>query len=212
MSPTPALLDVTCRCYYWLIVRVTIWITPPSVTHVMEFWHICIIDFVFVQNFLNKLKNHCSSFRFYSPKLLLWMRVVLDCVHKATDNQMVIPVGSALSMQPMPPPPPWLPLDSKKYDALFAFNWWGAIHICKCSIISRPYGTGLDTSEGMSKILAEIIAVIAVKNILCGGREEGVCFWSTLPPLISDTLVTGLAEHTVVLGQDSWQTTSTNVV
>ena len=30
---------------------------------------------------------------------------VLDCVHKATDNQMVIPVGSALSMQPMPPSP-----------------------------------------------------------------------------------------------------------
>ena len=28
-------------------------------------------------------------------------------------------------------------------------------------------------------------------NILCVGREEGVC-WSTLPPLISDTLVTGL--------------------
>ena len=30
---------------------------------------------------------------------------MLDCVHKATDNHMVIPVGSALSMQPMPPSP-----------------------------------------------------------------------------------------------------------
>ena len=107
-------------------------------------------DFVIVQNLPTfELR---SSFRFNTCSLAVV--VVLDCVHKATDNQMVIPVGSGLSMQPMPPP--WLHLwPGKKYDALFAFNWWGAIRICKCSIILKPYGTAKDTLEGLSKMLVE---------------------------------------------------------
>ena len=44
--------------------------------------------------------------------------------------------------------------------------------------------------------LAQIIAVTAFKNKLNSRREEGVCIFtrSTLPPPISDTLVTGLTQ------------------
>ena len=42
--------------------------------------------------------------------------------------------------------------------------------------------------------MGTVIEVTSVKNILCGGREEGVCFCIrlTAPPIISDTLVTGM--------------------
>ena len=98
MSPMSALLGVTDQCYYWL--KVTDRINyhakchsyPRILTHLHQF------DFVIVQKINKKIKNYCSRFRFYSLKLLLRIRMVLDCVHKATDNQMVIPVGSALSM------------------------------------------------------------------------------------------------------------------
>ena len=62
-----------------------------------------------------------------------------------------------------------------------------------CNISSvkyvKRYSLKLQTCASISSPLWGI-EVTSVKNILCGGREEGV--WLTAPTIISDTLVTGM--------------------
>ena len=62
-------------------------------------------------------------------------------------------------------------------------------------LLIAPYING--NTAGAHSFQGKTIAVTAVKNILCGGREGGRSLFfirSTLPPLISDTPVTGLGK------------------